>query len=250
MVYSLKVGVLSSNAGFVLTGFPEYRIDGENSVLEQFGLNKRLGLLTNGLLSLLINHCRCFIIQVGVQIGLFHGGEPLCEAMATSDAIVQNSEATWDEKLSFDLDVCNIPRCARLCLVIYELTKAAKGTVKSRRRAGRQDNNMRPIGWINTMVYDFRNCLKSGPETLYLWTCLDDAQTDDVLHSIATITSNPHMDQATVLTVCFEKYAEHTIMYPTMEEVTVFVSPVLLLCIVQCVDVFSRFFRLCKLSKI
>ncbi|KAG1679555.1 Phosphatidylinositol 4,5-bisphosphate 3-kinase catalytic subunit delta isoform [Nymphon striatum] len=156
----------------------------------------------------------------GIEIGLFHGGEPLCDVISTNEVDVPNGEAVWDEDITFDIEICNIPRCARLCIAIYELKKVVKGTVKSRRRdrSTRQDLNMRPIGWINTMIYDFRNCLKSGPETLYLWTSMDDMQTEDLLHPIATITSNPNMEHATALTVCFDDCnSSQTIIYPSLE---------------------------------
>ena len=40
--------------------------------------------------------------------------------------------AGFNEELCFDLLVSNIPRMARLCLVVYEISKSAKG-VRSRR---------------------------------------------------------------------------------------------------------------------
>ena len=68
-----------------------------------------------------------------MQAGLFHGGKSLTEPKKTSDRqMTKDCECFWEEKLEFDLTVQNIPRMARLCLVVYEISKTAKG-VKSRK---------------------------------------------------------------------------------------------------------------------
>lgn len=66
-------------------------------------------------------------VEIGVQVGLFHGGISLCEAKKTTETKLSISTAIFNEKLSFDINVANIPRMARLCLVVYETTKSAKG---------------------------------------------------------------------------------------------------------------------------
>lgn len=40
---------------------------------------------------------------------------------------MENCEVQFDETLIFDIQICNIPRCAKLCFVVYEVTKNAKG---------------------------------------------------------------------------------------------------------------------------
>lgn len=67
-----------------------------------------------------------------VQAGLFHGGKSLCEPQKTHERPVEDSRANFEEKLQFDILVSNIPRMARLCLVVYEISKSSKG-VRSRR---------------------------------------------------------------------------------------------------------------------
>lgn len=65
--------------------------------------------------------------------GLFHGGKSLCESQKTSEKLVsKDGECEWEEDVTFELAVCNIPRMARLCLVVYEILKSAKG-VRARR---------------------------------------------------------------------------------------------------------------------
>lgn len=59
------------------------------------------------------------------QAGIFHGGKALCEAQKTRVAPVsKEGVAQWDEELTFPIRVHNMPRMARLCFVIYELSKA------------------------------------------------------------------------------------------------------------------------------
>lgn len=74
-----------------------------------------------------INGFVCFE-QIGVQVGLFHGGKILCQPQKTSDKMItEKLECNIDETLIFDIQVCNIPRCAKICFVVYEVTKNSKG---------------------------------------------------------------------------------------------------------------------------
>lgn len=68
-----------------------------------------------------------------MKAGLFHGGKPLCETQKTSDKQVsREGSVEFNENFTFDINVCDIPRMARLCFVVYEISKIAK-SVKSRR---------------------------------------------------------------------------------------------------------------------
>lgn len=71
-------------------------------------------------------------MQVVVQAGLFHGGKSLCEPQKTHERPVEDGVAKFEEGLQFDILVSNIPRMAKLCLVVYEISKSSKG-VRSRR---------------------------------------------------------------------------------------------------------------------
>lgn len=63
--------------------------------------------------------------QVICQAGIYHGGKSLCEPQKTKVAVVSSvGEAQWDEELQFPIKVSNVPRMARLCFVIYEISKA------------------------------------------------------------------------------------------------------------------------------
>lgn len=62
---------------------------------------------------------------------------------------------------------------------------------------------MNPLAWANTMVYDYKNQLRSGPVTLYMWTEAEDSQSEDLLRPLHTVASNPDVEQCTALTLCF-----------------------------------------------
>ena len=96
---------------------------------------------------------------------------------------------------------------ARLCFVLYEISKTAKG-LKSRRlvKDSKQEYFINPLCWANTTIYDFKSQLKTGAMTLYTWTYAEDMQNEDLLHPLGTVVSNPHIDRASALMLTFPKY--------------------------------------------
>lgn len=65
---------------------------------------------------------------MAIQAGLFHGGKALCEPQKTQEKqVTKEGGVCWEEDLQFDIKVCNIPRMARLCFVVYEIAKSARG---------------------------------------------------------------------------------------------------------------------------
>lgn len=166
------------------------------------------------------------MVEVGVLAGLFHGGKSLCESQKTSEKLVsKDGECEWEEDVTFELAVCNIPRMTRLCLVVYEILKSAKGVRARRLKDSKQDLYVNPICWVNTTVYDFKNQLKTGAMTLYMWTFAEETQTDDLLHPLGTVVSNPNVEHSTALTITFHKYhAEHTVVYPSIDKIIEYAS--------------------------
>lgn len=72
---------------------------------------------------------KLFFFQIGIQAGIFHGGKSLCQPKRALDyAMDEKCECRVNTELVFDIDVCNIPRNAKLCFVVYEVNKYAKGT--------------------------------------------------------------------------------------------------------------------------
>ncbi|XP_066146001.1 phosphatidylinositol 4,5-bisphosphate 3-kinase catalytic subunit delta isoform isoform X1 [Euwallacea fornicatus] len=155
--------------------------------------------------------------EIGIQVGLFHGGKPLCQPVKTDELPVsEKCEVVFDVPIEFDIQVCNIPRNAKLCFVIYEVNKVSRGT-KSRKPKdiSKAESLMNPIAWANTSVYDFKGQLKTGAMTLYMWTYAEDVISDEVLHPLGTVVSNPNTEYSTALTVYFQSFRnDETIVYP------------------------------------
>lgn len=158
-------------------------------------------------------------VEVVVQAGLFHGGKSLCQSQKTQEKAVVEMTAKFDECLQFDILVSNIPRMARLCLVVYEISKSSKGVRSRRLKDSKQELYIVPLAWVNTTVYDFKNQMNTA-STLYMWTYAEDIQTDDLLHPLGTVVSNPSGSHATQLTLAFKKYhVDYTVVYPSIEKV-------------------------------
>ncbi|XP_076265386.1 phosphatidylinositol 4,5-bisphosphate 3-kinase catalytic subunit delta isoform-like isoform X2 [Rhynchophorus ferrugineus] len=158
--------------------------------------------------------------EYGIQAGLFYGGKPLCQPLKTDEKPVSDEcEINFDVSLEFDIQVFNIPRNAKLCFVIYECNKSSKGT-KPKKAKDSRDNQINPIAWANTSVYDFKGQLRTGDFTLYLWTYAEDIMSDDVLHPLGTIVNNPNTEYSTALTLVFKTYANDQIaVFPRLETV-------------------------------
>lgn len=75
--------------------------------------------------------------QLVVQAGLFHGNEMLCKTVSSSEVNVC-SEPVWRQRLDFDINICDLPRMARLCFALYaviEKAKKARSTKKKSKKA-------------------------------------------------------------------------------------------------------------------
>ena len=75
-----------------------------------------------------------------MEAGLYHGSRALCETKVTQEVSISEGSGDVEEDLTLPIDVCNIPRNARLCLAIYEVSRSAKAT-KARASIG-----SRPVG--------------------------------------------------------------------------------------------------------
>lgn len=163
-------------------------------------------------------------MEVGIQVGLFHGGKSLCEKQKTTEKIINTGsvETEWNETLTFDISVTNIPRMARLCCVVYETCKNVKtGGLRARRlKDCGKDLFINPLAWVNTCVFDYKNQLKTGDVSLYTWTYAEEYDTDDLLHPLGTVEPNPRSDECASITLSFHNYNIDTnIMYPARDTV-------------------------------
>lgn len=161
-------------------------------------------------------------IEIGIQAGIFHGGKSLCEKKNTTERKATSNEynkasAEWNETLTFDIKVCNIPRMARLCLVIYEVVRNAKH-VRARRLKDSQYIN--PLCYVNATLFDYKNQFKNGGQTLYSWTYAEDSDSDELLHPLGTVEPNPRTAESVSITMTFHNYnTDVTYLYPSEKEI-------------------------------
>ncbi|KAJ6633486.1 Phosphatidylinositol 4,5-bisphosphate 3-kinase catalytic subunit beta isoform, partial [Pseudolycoriella hygida] len=122
------------------------------------------------------------------------------------EVAIQDGHTLWEQTLKFDIAVFNVPQMTRLCLVVFEYFKS--GT----RRKAREN----PLAWVNTTVFDYKQQLKTGPMTLYTWTYAEDSQSEDMLHPLGTVESNPNTDERAAVTLSIHHYNKDTpIVYPS-----------------------------------
>nr|XP_018902794.1 PREDICTED: LOW QUALITY PROTEIN: phosphatidylinositol 4,5-bisphosphate 3-kinase catalytic subunit delta isoform [Bemisia tabaci] len=147
------------------------------------------------------------ITEVGVHCGIFHGGKSLCEAQKTTEKeVAKDGSAEWEKDIQFDVAVSNIPRMARLCIVVYELSKT-KGVKAKKLRDSKQDVLINPLYWVNTTIYDYA----------------DDTLSEDSLNPLGSAVSNPNIEHCPALTISFQKYdGDSIIMYPNVEKLVEF----------------------------
>ncbi|MBZ3886409.1 Phosphatidylinositol 4,5-bisphosphate 3-kinase catalytic subunit beta isoform [Sciurus carolinensis] len=64
-------------------------------------------------------------VKVHVRAGLFHGTELLCKTIVSSEISGKNDHI-WNEPLEFDINICDLPRMARLCFAVYAVLDKVK----------------------------------------------------------------------------------------------------------------------------
>uniref|UniRef100_A0A8C8VG57 Phosphatidylinositol 4,5-bisphosphate 3-kinase catalytic subunit beta isoform n=1 Tax=Pelusios castaneus TaxID=367368 RepID=A0A8C8VG57_9SAUR len=162
--------------------------------------------------------------KVHVRAGLFHGTELLCKPIVSAE-ISGRSEHVWNETLEFEINVCDLPRMARLCFAVYAVmdkmkTKKSTKTInpskyQTIRKAGKVHY---PVAWVNTMVFDFKGQLKSGDLLLHSWTSFPD-ELEEMLNPMGTVRTNPYTENATVLHIKFQEYSKLPTYYPPFDKI-------------------------------
>jgi phosphatidylinositol-4,5-bisphosphate 3-kinase len=100
--------------------------------------------------------------SVYTEVGLYHGGEPLCPVLKTHQ-VSANRSPRWAQWLNFDIPCYNIPRETRLCITVY-------GRWNSRRKMEFDKvNDVYPLGWVNVLLMDYKGYLKTGLTKVALW---------------------------------------------------------------------------------
>ncbi|EMP38400.1 Phosphatidylinositol-4,5-bisphosphate 3-kinase catalytic subunit alpha isoform [Chelonia mydas] len=119
------------------------------------------------------------IDKIYVRTGIYHGGEPLCDNVNTQR--VPCSNPRWNEWLSYDMYIPDLPRAARLCLSICSV----KG------RKGAKEEHC-PLAWGNINMFDYTDTLVSGKMALNLWPVPHGLE--DLLNPIGVTGSNPNKE--------------------------------------------------------
>ncbi|KAG7227085.1 hypothetical protein INR49_022432 [Caranx melampygus] len=142
-------------------------------------------------------------MKLVVQAGLFHGSELLCKVVTSSEVTVC-SEPQWDQRLEFDINVADLPRMSRLCFALYAVIEKTK----------KPDC---PIAWVNTMVFDYKDQLKTGDFLLSTWPSVPDDKSD-LLNPMGTVEKNPNVDSAAGLLIRFPNIRPHPLHYPPLDK--------------------------------
>uniref|UniRef100_A0A3B4Y8E4 Phosphatidylinositol 4,5-bisphosphate 3-kinase catalytic subunit alpha isoform n=1 Tax=Seriola lalandi dorsalis TaxID=1841481 RepID=A0A3B4Y8E4_SERLL len=142
------------------------------------------------------------IDKIYVRTGIYHGGEPLCDNVNTQR--VPCSNPRWNEWLTYDIYLADLPRSARLCLSICSV----KG------RKGAKEEHC-PLAWGNVNLFDYKDILVSGKVALGLWPVPHGLE--DLLNPIGVAGSNPNKE-----TPCVElefSWFNQTVVFPDEQQI-------------------------------
>ncbi|KAK3518838.1 hypothetical protein QTP70_014998 [Hemibagrus guttatus] len=151
--------------------------------------------------------------QLVVQAGLFHGSELLCKLVTSSEVSVC-SDPVWDQKLSFDVHLCDLPRMTRLCFALYGVLDKPRKQRSTKKKNKKADC---PLAWVNTMIFDYKDQLKTGEIFLSTWPSAPDDK-GDLLNSMGTVERNPNMDSSAGLLIRFPSFRPHPLYFPPLEK--------------------------------
>ncbi|OCT81080.1 phosphatidylinositol 4,5-bisphosphate 3-kinase catalytic subunit beta isoform [Xenopus laevis] len=161
--------------------------------------------------------------NVLVRAGLFHGTELLCKPTVSLEKQGKNDHV-WNEILEFEINVCDLPRMARLCFAIYAVldkprnknkTKPSNPKYQTIKKSGKMNF---PVAWVNTMVFDYKGQLRSGDNVLHCWSSFPD-ELEEMLNPMGTVRTNPYTENATTIHIKFHDYSKEPISYPPFDKI-------------------------------
>lgn len=153
-------------------------------------------------------------MKLVVQAGLFHGNETLCKTVSSSEVSVC-SEPVWKQRLEFDINICDLPRMARLCFALYAVIEKAKKARSTKKKSKKADC---PIAWANLTLFDYKDQLKTGECCLYMWPSVPDEK-GELLNPTGTVCSNPNTESAAALVICLPEVAPYPVYYPALDKI-------------------------------
>uniref|UniRef100_A0A8C0X1K8 Phosphatidylinositol 4,5-bisphosphate 3-kinase catalytic subunit beta isoform n=1 Tax=Castor canadensis TaxID=51338 RepID=A0A8C0X1K8_CASCN len=158
-------------------------------------------------------------VKAHVRAGLFHGTELLCKAIVSSETSGKNDHI-WNEPLEFDINICDLPRMARLCFAVYAVLdkvktkKSTKAINPSKYQTIRKAGKVHyPVAWVNTMVFDFKGQLRSGDVILHSWSSFPES-----VNPMGTF-RQPYTENATALHIKFPENKKHPYYYPPFDKI-------------------------------
>uniref|UniRef100_A0A670J8R3 Phosphatidylinositol 4,5-bisphosphate 3-kinase catalytic subunit delta isoform n=1 Tax=Podarcis muralis TaxID=64176 RepID=A0A670J8R3_PODMU len=152
-------------------------------------------------------------MKLVVQAGLYHGHEMLCKMVSSSEVNVC-SEPVWGQRLEFEINVCDLPRMARLCLALYAVVEKAKKARSTKKKSKKADC---PIAWVNIMLFDYQDQLKTGECCLPMWSSFPDEK-GELLNPTGTVRTNPNTESAAALVIRFPGILLYPVYYPSFEQ--------------------------------
>ncbi|XP_028596552.2 phosphatidylinositol 4,5-bisphosphate 3-kinase catalytic subunit delta isoform isoform X1 [Podarcis muralis] len=153
-------------------------------------------------------------MKLVVQAGLYHGHEMLCKMVSSSEVNVC-SEPVWGQRLEFEINVCDLPRMARLCLALYAVVEKAKKARSTKKKSKKADC---PIAWVNIMLFDYQDQLKTGECCLPMWSSFPDEK-GELLNPTGTVRTNPNTESAAALFIRFPGISLYPVYYPSFEQI-------------------------------
>ena len=142
-------------------------------------------------------------LKFSLQIGLYHGGRPLCPLKTIVLKGVPNEEGviTLNNNIEFDISVSNLPRMAKLCFALFE-KRNNKGAA-------------RPISWVNTNLFDYQAKFRKR-DTLHMWKYFigGDMPTHEMLSPLRTNIGNPNTKDSTSIVLRISEAENLKIQFP------------------------------------
>jgi len=136
----------------------------------------------------------CFLY---VRAGLYHGGEPLCP-LRYSRLVNASSNPRWQQWLTFDIKLCDVPRAARICFTLL----ATKGHERI------NEKKDVAVAWVNCQLFDFKHELRQGLLSLNMWA-------DEAANPIGTCVQNSVLN-ASHLVVRLDEH-QLPVVFPTTD---------------------------------
>lgn len=131
--------------------------------------------------------------KINLYVGLYHGGEALCEEKKIEDLPVQDCACKIEKSVTFGITVADLPHAARLCFALYTIGTSTK----------RKDLSW----WVNIPVFDFKLRLQRGDRELPLWPWDLLQQPEEHCVPLGGVALNSMSFDATFLTINFPDVA-------------------------------------------